>query len=101
MSLKDFVIIDKLGTGSFASVYKARRLIDQQIYALKKIDMKNIQQFSQKHTFAIFKTGNILANFSSFKNIVAIVIMNPNININPATKAKTDYFCIYSFDLGK
>ena len=40
MSLKDFVVMDRLGTGSFASVYKARRLVDQQIYALKKINMK-------------------------------------------------------------
>ncbi len=40
MSLQDFVILEKLGTGSFASVYKARRLIDQKIYALKKIDLK-------------------------------------------------------------
>lgn len=40
MSLNDFVILEKLGSGSFASVYKARRLVDQQIYALKKIDLK-------------------------------------------------------------
>ena len=40
MSLNDFVFMEKLGSGSFASVYKARRLIDQQIYAVKKIDLK-------------------------------------------------------------
>ena len=37
MSLKDFVMVGKLGSGSFATVYKARRLSDQQIYAIKKV----------------------------------------------------------------
>lgn len=44
MSLKDFVIMEKLGAGSFATVYKARRLIDQNLYALKKIDMRALGQ---------------------------------------------------------
>ena len=37
MSLKDFVVIGKLGAGSFATVYKARRLSDQSLYAIKKV----------------------------------------------------------------
>ena len=37
MSLKDFVILNKLGDGSFSSVYKVRRLDDNQEYALKKV----------------------------------------------------------------
>ena len=30
-------MVGKLGSGSFATVYKARRLSDQQIYAIKKV----------------------------------------------------------------
>jgi NIMA (never in mitosis gene a)-related kinase len=37
MSLKEFVPMEKIGEGSFASVYKVRRLVDQQVYALKKV----------------------------------------------------------------
>jgi serine/threonine protein kinase len=37
MSLRDFVIMEKLGQGSFAQVYKARRLTDQKLYALKQV----------------------------------------------------------------
>lgn len=37
MSLKDFVELQKLGEGSFARVYKVRRLSDQQVYAIKKV----------------------------------------------------------------
>ena len=36
-TLKDFEIISRLGEGSFASVYKARRYDDKAIYALKKV----------------------------------------------------------------
>lgn len=37
MSLKDFAIIKKLGQGSYATVYQARRLTDQKLYALKQV----------------------------------------------------------------
>ena len=37
MSLKDFVVMGKLGQGTFATVYKARRLSDQNLYAIKKV----------------------------------------------------------------
>ena len=39
MSLKDFVIISKLGEGAYSSVYKVQRIVDSQIYALKKVKM--------------------------------------------------------------
>ena len=38
MSLKDFEIIQKLGEGSYAKVYKALRLNDQKIYAIKQVN---------------------------------------------------------------
>lgn len=37
MSLKDFVILEKLGQGSYAQVFKAQRITDQKIYALKQV----------------------------------------------------------------
>jgi len=42
MSLKDFVIIAKLGEGAYSSVYKVQRILDSQIYALKKVKMNNL-----------------------------------------------------------
>jgi len=37
MSLQNFKILDKLGEGSFAKVYKAQRLTDNKIYAIKQV----------------------------------------------------------------
>ena len=39
MSLNDFEILDRLGEGAYSSVYKVRRFLDSQIYALKKVKM--------------------------------------------------------------
>jgi hypothetical protein len=36
-NIRSFAPLDKLGEGSFASVYKVRRLSDEKIYALKKV----------------------------------------------------------------
>ena len=33
--MKDFEVIQKLGSGSFSIVYKVKRISDGQIYALK------------------------------------------------------------------
>lgn len=38
----DFTIIKKLGDGAYSSVYKVRRLDDQEQYALKKVKMLNL-----------------------------------------------------------
>lgn len=42
MSVADFEIIKKLGEGAYSSVYKVRRLVDQSIYALKKVKLVNL-----------------------------------------------------------
>ena len=34
--MENFEIISKLGSGGFSKVYKVKRIIDNQIYALKK-----------------------------------------------------------------
>ena len=38
-TLKNFSVIEKLGSGSFASVYKVQRLDDKMFYALKKVSI--------------------------------------------------------------
>ena len=35
--MKDFQILNKIGDGAFSVVYKARRLSDGCVYALKKV----------------------------------------------------------------
>ncbi len=42
MSVTDFQIIAKLGEGAYSSVYKVRRLVDETIYALKKVKLINM-----------------------------------------------------------
>lgn len=36
-SLKSFTVLEKLGEGSFASVYRVKRNDDQKEYAMKKV----------------------------------------------------------------
>ena len=36
-TLKDFLPLYKLGTGTFSSVYKVKRISDNKPYALKKV----------------------------------------------------------------
>jgi NIMA (never in mitosis gene a)-related kinase len=43
-SIRDFIPLSKLGEGTFSTVYKVKRLNDEQIYALKKIRMNNLSQ---------------------------------------------------------
>lgn len=44
MSLEDFKVLEKLGAGAYSSVYKVRRIQDNQIYALKKIQYMDLNQ---------------------------------------------------------
>jgi NIMA (never in mitosis gene a)-related kinase len=36
-TLKSFNVLEKLGEGSFASVYKVQRIDDKKLYAMKKV----------------------------------------------------------------
>ncbi|KAL4429871.1 hypothetical protein ABPG74_022894 [Tetrahymena malaccensis] len=42
MKLQNFEIIEKLGEGAYSQVYKVKRTIDQQIYALKKVNLTTL-----------------------------------------------------------
>ncbi len=44
MVLHDFQIVAKLGSGAYSSVYKVKRIIDNQFYALKKVKLASLNQ---------------------------------------------------------
>ena len=62
MSLKDFVILSKLGEGAYSSVYKVQRIVDSQVYALKKVKMNNLSQKEQENAL---NEVRILASINS------------------------------------
>jgi NIMA (never in mitosis gene a)-related kinase len=43
MSLNDFELLQKLGEGSYSTVYKVRRKSDKVLYALKKVRISNLK----------------------------------------------------------
>ena len=57
--LRDFQIMSKLGDGAYSSVYKVKRLEDQEIYALKKV---KIGMMSSKDKENAINEVRILAN---------------------------------------
>ena len=48
--MNDFQIISKLGEGAYSIVYKVRRLIDENIYALKKVKLINLSEKERKNS---------------------------------------------------
>ena len=42
--MKNFEILNKLGNGAYSEVFKVRRKADNQIYALKKVKLKNLKE---------------------------------------------------------
>ena len=42
--MKNFEIINKLGDGAYSEVFKVKRKIDNKIYALKKVKLKNLKE---------------------------------------------------------
>lgn len=43
-TLEDFKIIEKLGDGAYSSVFKVKRIEDEQFYALKKVNIFNLSE---------------------------------------------------------
>ena len=42
--MENFEILEKLGEGSYSTVYKVKRKLDDQIYALKKVKLSNLNE---------------------------------------------------------
>ena len=49
MSLKNFEILSKIGEGSYSTVFKAKRLSDDQIYALKKVKLLSLKEKEKRN----------------------------------------------------
>ncbi len=47
--MNDFQIVSKIGEGAYSLVYKVRRLIDGNIYALKKVKLINLSEKERKN----------------------------------------------------
>lgn len=43
MSIANFEVLEKVGQGSYASVFKVRRLTDNKIYALKQVPLPSFR----------------------------------------------------------
>ncbi|CAD8189208.1 unnamed protein product [Paramecium pentaurelia] len=61
-TINDFIIIDKLGEGSFSQVYKVKRITDNQFYALKKV---NLSLQTQNEKLNTLNEIRILASINS------------------------------------
>ena len=42
--IQDFIVLQKIGKGSYSKVYKVRRKNDNTEYALKKVSMNNLKE---------------------------------------------------------
>ena len=60
--MENFEIICKLGSGRFSKVYKVRRKLDNQIYALKKVQILNL---SEKQKLSSLNEVRVLASIKS------------------------------------
>lgn len=58
----DFVIRDKLGSGSYGTVWKAIRKVDKQTYAMKEIDLNGMTRKEQEECI---KETQVLASLDS------------------------------------
>ncbi|CAD8071096.1 unnamed protein product [Paramecium sonneborni] len=49
-TIKDFIVIEQLGEGTFSQVYKVKRILDNQFYALKKVNLSLQTQNEKQNT---------------------------------------------------
>jgi len=64
--MDNFEILEKLGKGAFSKVYKVKRKIDTQVYALKKVDILDLSEKQKNNSLNEIR---ILASVNN-KNIV-------------------------------
>ena len=48
--MNDFQIISKLGEGAYSTVFKVKRVVDNQIYALKKVKLLNLSEKEKENS---------------------------------------------------
>lgn len=60
--MNDFILISKIGEGAYSSVHKARRLLDNNLYAIKKVKLLNL---SEKEKSNALNEVRILASVKS------------------------------------
>lgn len=49
MSIKDFQVLTKLGEGAYSTVFKARRLADHELYAIKMVKVSTLTEREQNN----------------------------------------------------
>ena len=70
--MDNFEIIDILGEGSFSIVYKVKRKLDNQIYALKKVSLQNLiekkilNSLNEIRILASIKSNNVISYKEAF-----------------------------------
>ena len=57
MLAKNFTTLEKLGVGTYSTVYKVKRISDGKNYALKKVRLPNLSKKGM-HFSLIFKISN-------------------------------------------
>ena len=66
MTSSDFNIVSLLGRGSFGSVYKVHRYIDNKVYVMKQVDLSALDATERMETVNEVKVMNRL----SHRNVV-------------------------------
>jgi NIMA (never in mitosis gene a)-related kinase len=71
-TINDFLIVNKIGTGSYSEVFKVQRKSDGHVYALKKVSLENLSQKERENALnevrilASIKNENIIGYKESF-----------------------------------
>ena len=69
----DFEILQKIGEGSFAKVYKVFSKQNNQIYAMKMINIKELKEDNEKAYQLALNETKFLSEFSKMANQVNVV----------------------------
>ena len=70
--MENFEILEKLGEGSYSTVYKVKRKLDDQIYALKKVKLLNLNErektnsLNEVRILASVKSNNVISYKEAF-----------------------------------
>ena len=70
----DFEILQKLGEGSFGKVYKVCSKLNNQIYAMKKLNIKELKEDNEKAYQLARHETQFLSELSKIANQVNVVI---------------------------